>query len=227
MSQELLSQIREGGILYILLLIAICMHEFGHAYAADKLGDRLPRMQGRVSLNPLAHIDLIGTVILPIATIALSIGGGFPLVFGWGKPVQILLDNPKTRMKVDLISTAGGLAMNLVVAAISAVIMGAILLFSQSQTAVDFAEIAKYSIFLNCMLFVINMIPVPPLDGSHFLKYAVKMSDETYANFSRYGIIVLLVLINVPITSAVIMFAVQFLSNTFLMLTKLMLMLGA
>ena len=112
---DLLSEIREGGILYILLVIAITMHEFGHAYVADKLGDRLPRAEGRVTLNPLAHMDMMGTVILPILTIGLSLKTGFPMVFGWGKPVRVLLDNPKTRRKVDILSTLGGVSMNLAV----------------------------------------------------------------------------------------------------------------
>lgn len=116
---DLLSEIREGGILYILLVIAITMHEFGHAYVADKLGDRLPRAEGRVTLNPLAHMDMMGTVILPILTIGLSLKTGFPMVFGWGKPVRVLLDNPKTRRKVDILSTLGGVSMNLAVALVS------------------------------------------------------------------------------------------------------------
>ncbi|MBP3358588.1 MAG: site-2 protease family protein, partial [Opitutales bacterium] len=91
---DLLSQIREGGILYILLLIAITMHEYGHALFADKLGDKLPRAEGRVTINPMAHIDTMGTVILPILTIALSMGSGFPMVFGWGKPVNVMLADP-------------------------------------------------------------------------------------------------------------------------------------
>ena len=67
MNPDILSQIREGGILYILLLIAVTMHEFGHAFFADKLGDPLPRLQDRVTINPLAHMDTIGTVVLPQA----------------------------------------------------------------------------------------------------------------------------------------------------------------
>ena len=107
MNYELISQIREGGILYILLLIAITMHEFGHAWFADKLGDPLPRLQGRVTVNPLAHIDPFGTVILPLLTIAVSIGANFPIVFGWGKPVQVALNDAKNRDKIDLFSTLG------------------------------------------------------------------------------------------------------------------------
>ena len=72
METDLLSQIRYGGIMYILLVIAITMHEYGHALAADKLGDPLPRLHGRVSINPLVHMDMLGTVILPLITIAMS-----------------------------------------------------------------------------------------------------------------------------------------------------------
>ncbi|MFR6033423.1 MAG: site-2 protease family protein [Bacilli bacterium] len=77
METDLLSQIRYGGIMYILLVIAITMHEYGHALAADKLGDPLPRLHGRVSINPLVHMDMLGTVILPLITIAMSVGMSF------------------------------------------------------------------------------------------------------------------------------------------------------
>lgn len=226
MNAETLSLIREGGLLYIVLLIAICMHEFGHAFVADKLGDRLPRLEGRVSLNPLAHIDMMGTVILPILTIALSVGSGFPLVFGWGKPVRVFLDNPMTRTKVDLLSTAGGLAMNLVLAAISAILMGVILLLATSEFAVEAAKVAQLSVFVNCALFVINMLPVPPLDGAHFLKYAFRISDEVYARVAAWGIVILLVLINVPQTSRLIGLVMSYLAMLFMLLTKLVLLAG-
>ena len=172
MTPDLLGQIREGGILYVLLLIAITMHEYGHAFFADKLGDPLPRLQGRVSINPAAHMDALGTVVLPIITIALSIGSGFPLVFGWGKPVQVALDNPKTRKKIDILSTAGGVSANLFVALVSAVLVAAFFIAGLK----DFQEVAVQSVYINCVLFVINMLPIPPLDGSRFLKYAVNMS---------------------------------------------------
>ncbi len=211
---DLLSQIRTGGILYVLLLIAVTMHEFGHAYVADKLGDRLPRIDGRVTVNPLAHMDTMGTVILPILTIALSMGSGFPMVFGWGKPVEILLDNPRTRRRVDILSTLGGVSMNLVVALVSAVL----LVVFEIAGLRDFSEVAVTSIYINCVLFVINMIPVPPLDGSVFLKYYTPIGAETLALISRWGIVILLVLINVPLTSHIIMLAVKLLSSLYLRL---------
>ncbi len=216
---DLLSQIREGGILYILLLIAITMHEFGHAFVADKLGDPLPRADGRVTINPTAHIDTMGTVILPILTIALSMGTGFPMVFGWGKPVNLQLANPKTRAKVDILSTMGGVSMNLVVAFISAILLA---VFSITQWQ-DFASVAATSIILNCVLFVINMIPVPPLDGSVFLKYFTKITPETYYTIARWGIVILIALINIPFTARIIMMCVKILTALFIGIAELIL----
>lgn len=214
---DLLSQIREGGILYILLLIAITMHEYGHALFADKLGDKLPRAEGRVTINPMAHIDTMGTVILPILTIALSMGSGFPMVFGWGKPVNVMLADPKTRAKIDILSTMGGVSMNLVIALVSAILLAIFEILAMP----DFSQIALTSIYLNCVLFVINMIPVPPLDGSVFLKYFSKISAETYYTIARWGIVILIALINIPFTSRIIMMLVKFLATIFLLIAGL------
>jgi Zn-dependent protease len=217
MEMDLLSQIREGGILYILLLIAITMHEYGHALFADKLGDPLPRAEGRVTINPMAHIDTMGTVILPILTIALSMGSGFPMVFGWGKPVNVMLADPKTRAKIDILSTMGGVSMNLVIALISAILLAIFEILAMP----NFSQIALTSIYLNCVLFVINMIPVPPLDGSVFLKYFSKISAETYYTIARWGIVILIALINIPFTSRIIMMLVKFLATIFLLIAGL------
>ncbi|MBR7105993.1 MAG: site-2 protease family protein [Opitutales bacterium] len=214
---DLLSQIREGGILYILLLIAITMHEYGHALFADKLGDKLPRAEGRVTINPMAHIDTMGTVILPILTIALSMGSGFPMVFGWGKPVNVMLADPKTRARIDILSTMGGVSMNLVIALVSAILLAIFEILAMP----DFSQIALTSIYLNCVLFVINMIPVPPLDGSVFLKYFSKISAETYYTIARWGIVILIALINIPFTSRIIMMLVKFLATIFLLIAGL------
>ena len=195
MNPDILSQIREGGILYILLLIAVTMHEFGHAFFADKLGDPLPRLKDRVTINPLAHMDTIGTVVLPIITIALSMGTGFPMVFGWGKPVEISLSNPKTRKRIDIIATAGGVAMNLVVAFVSAMLLAAFLLLGWEN---------------------MQEVALPPLDGSRFLKYAVDMSEHTYYAISRYGILILLLLVNIPFTASIFMFITRAIASVFI-----------
>ena len=193
METDLLSQIRYGGIMYILLVIAITMHEYGHALAADKLGDPLPRLHGRVSINPLVHMDMLGTVILPLMTIAMSVGMSFPMVFGWGKPVITQAPSGKNAMKVDLLSTAGGVAMNLVVAFISAVLLGILAIFGLK----DFVEIAMYS------------------------KYAVNMSDELYMRISQWGIVILIVLINIPLAMNIIHAIVSALTGGFLIVSNI------
>ncbi len=212
-SDTLMEMVKNGGIFYILMLIGVTMHEFGHAFAADRLGDPLPRLQGRVTMNPLAHMDMLGTVILPILMIVLSYStaGGGMILFGWGKPVQVSLPNPKTRVRDDLLSTAAGPAMNLVLALLSAVL-------AALATLAGFEEIAgvcAFSIFMNCMLFVINMVPLPPLDGSHFLRYAVNMREETYMQLSRWGFVIFLVLINIPAFRRVLHFLISHLAMVF------------
>ena len=111
-----LEALRWGALKMILLVVSIGLHEFGHAWMADRRGDPLPRAQGRVTLDPLAHIDPIGTLLIPGLMIFWPVlfGGGAPVaLIGWGKPVQILLPNPRTRHWDDILSTAAGPAMNL------------------------------------------------------------------------------------------------------------------
>ena len=175
---------------FLALVCSLSLHEWGHAFVADKLGDPLPRAQGRVTLNPLAHIDLIGTIILPLAMILLN--PGFAII-GWAKPVQVSLPNPKTRMRDDLLSTAAGPAMNFLIA------LGcAIGLPFAARFAPDFAAPLMLVIQLNILLMVFNLIPLPPLDGSHFLPY-IGMSHETYARIASFSLIILIVLINIPL----------------------------
>lgn len=196
MDPETFDLLRNGAILYIILVGSIALHEWGHAYSADRLGDPLPRSQGRVTLNPLAHIDPIGTVLIPLVMIFMPIfmGGamGFMMI-GWGKPVMVSLPNRRTEVRDDLIITAAGPAMNLVISLGAALIGGVII----SQVP-DFAPIIGQIIFLNCLLVVFNLLPIPPLDGSHFMRRIFKMRDETYFALAGYGFIILIVLINIP-----------------------------
>lgn len=183
--------LQEGLTIYLILVASLSIHEWAHAFSADKLGDPLPRAQGRVTLNPLAHMDLIGTVILPMAMIFLNPGFA---IFGWGKPVQVSLPNPRTRVRDDLIITGAGPLSNLVLAFLGACIGGFVLKAFPDASALR--GMFELFITLNCLLFLFNLIPVPPLDGSRFLKHALGMTEKTYANFATYGFIVILVLIN-------------------------------
>lgn len=150
------------------VIIAITFHEFAHAYAADKLGDDTPRMQGRLNLNPMSHIDPMGFMLLMFAG------------FGWGKPVQINPRNFNRNVRMDkgemLVSLAGPL-MNFVLAIISAFALGTIYMFSSTDFFFSTAGSIIYVLLqqilaINIGLGVFNLIPLPPLDGSKiFINY--------------------------------------------------------
>ena len=180
-------------ILFFVLVASLSVHEWAHAITADKLGDPLPRAEGRVTLNPIAHVDPIGTFLIPLTVLFFSPGFS---VFGWGKPVRVSLPNEKTRVRDDLLITAAGPFSNLCIALVTACIAGLFLDLDDGNAQIG--KLTETIITLNCLLFVFNLIPVPPLDGSHFLKHAVRMKEETYAKLSSYGFLILLVLINLP-----------------------------
>jgi Zn-dependent protease len=187
-------QLATGLILYLILCASIALHEFGHAKAADLLGDPLPRLQGRVTLNPLAHLDPIGTGLIPLVMIF----SGLPFaLIGWGKPVQISLPNPRTRIRDDILITAAGPSVNLLIALVVTLAAGLMARFSPMDPN-QWMLVPLLAIRLNVSLFVFNLIPIPPLDGSHFFRHLIGMTDENFYRFSRMGGIILLVLINIP-----------------------------
>ena len=183
--------LRDGLLQLILLIISIGLHEFGHAWMADLRGDPLPRMQGRVTLNPFAHADPIGTIALPAIMIFLSPGFG---LIGWGKPVQISLPNPKTRRMDDIYITLAGPAMNLVLCFVFAVIGGLGNFDPKTQEVV--IRFLVGGIYLNAGLVVFNLIPIPPLDGSRLALRLGLYSEELFLTLARWGFVILLVLVN-------------------------------
>lgn len=181
----------ELGVVAIAFVIAITIHEFAHAFTADRLGDPTPRVQGRLSLNPLAHIDMIGTVLVPLFLIL----SRSPIVFGWAKPVQFdpyNLENP--RRDAAIISFAGP-ASNLLLAAVTAIIIHASS-FSGFHPALVTA-IAYPIALINVVLAVFNLIPIHPLDGGKIL-VGLLPPDIAYdwdRILRQYGLILLLLLI--------------------------------
>ena len=181
-------------ILFLLLVVCITIHEWAHAWVADKLGDPLPRQQGRVTLDPRSHIDPIGTLLIPLIMIFAS--PGFAII-GWGKPVQISLPNRKTKKRDDILITIAGPLSNLSIAFICSLSFG---LFYRFVPLGESALLLLYQIVsLNAVLFLFNLLPIPPLDGSHILKNMVNMKDETFLKFSKYGFFILIILINIPL----------------------------
>ncbi len=188
-----LEHLRWGALQLILLIISIGLHEFGHAWVADLRGDPLPRLQGRVTLNPFAHTDPIGTILLPAVMIFLSPGFG---LIGWGKPVQISLPNPRTRRMDDTCITLAGPGMNLVLCLVLALI-GAFGNFDPVQDRLVIRFLVS-GIFLNSGLVVFNLIPIPPLDGSRLAVRFGLYTEEIFLALARWGFVILLIAVNLP-----------------------------
>lgn len=196
-------------------IISFTVHEWGHAMMADRLGDDTPRSQGRVTLNPIVHIDLLGTIIIPILA-GLGFFGRLGLI-GWAKPVQTNPNNFQNRTRDQAWVTIAGPLMNLVLALIATI--GAALSF---RFLPSLAPLLIAVLKLNVLLIVFNLLPVPPLDGSKFLMYWFGMSEETYIRFSQWGGILLLVLVNVPQVQIVLIFLQQAVLKPFILLLTLL-----
>lgn len=191
-----LAQIADIVLVYLLLLIVVTLHEFGHAWAATKMGDPTPRLQGRLSLNPLAHIDPVGTALLPIlALMAGAIGSpAARLIVGWGKPVQVEPTFFRNRAKGEVFVSLAGPIMNLLLALVAILAAKLLLRLRMDSLSETMQALAALSVFLAFF----NMLPIPPLDGSHVLKHAVGLRDETYNQIAQWGFLLIVLVINLP-----------------------------
>ena len=186
------STLADGLIQYLMLVALLTFHEFGHAWTAWKCGDDTARLQGRVSLNPIVHMDPIGTVLLPLVMIFMPGAGRF--LIGWAKPVPVNPSNFNKPKRDDILVTMAGPGMNVLLAVILVAAAKTCLVFNSEPAAEYFVQAAGLSLVL-CFF---NLIPVPPLDGSHVLRVVTGMSHETYANFARFGFIIVIVLLQIP-----------------------------
>jgi Zn-dependent protease len=195
-------------ILYqmIALLFAISVHESAHAWTASRCGDPTARMLGRVSLNPIRHIDLFGTIILPLVA-AIS---GIPLL-GWAKPTPVDPRNFRNPMLDDILTSVAGPVSNFIVATGALLLLGGISLSSASghslimglsggfdggasDSALTPVAMLLYALMIiNIVLAVFNLIPVPPLDGSHVLRHF--LSEPVRMVYDRTGFFALLALV--------------------------------
>jgi len=174
---------------FIILILSLSFHEAAHAWTADKLGDPTARMLGRITLNPLAHIDWIGTVLFPL----LAMYSGLPLL-GWAKPVPVSWANLRSPRRDFAIVAAAGPISNLILAFIAAAILTGVG-GGGSGFAADATNVGGFLtalVVINVLLAVFNMIPVPPLDGGNVLSGIVPESVARVIDMTRpYGFIVL------------------------------------
>src|SRR5215469_12779803 len=178
-------------IFYIGLVVLLTFHEFAHAWVAWLCGDDTARLQGRLSLNPVVHIDPIGTVVFPLLMIFTSIGGW---LIGWAKPVPINLANLRNPVRDDVLIAMAGPAMNLALAVVLVGLARIFYAFDADQATLQILNFANLSLLL-CFF---NLIPIPPLDGSHVLRNFIGMSWETYWNLCRFGIIPVWIVMRIP-----------------------------
>jgi Zn-dependent protease len=190
-------QVRVALFYVIAFVVSVSVHEFGHAFVADRLGDRIPRLQGRLTLSPIAHIDPIGTLAVPLLG---ALVAGLPL-FAWGKPVQTNPANYTRRMSMrtgSMLVAAAGPFMNLVLAVIGSLVIVALTRAGVLSPALQRGLIG-YIVVLNLVLLFFNLIPLGPLDGAAVLAGLLPSSMQRIVELNRkYGMLILLVLFLSP-----------------------------
>lgn len=191
----------EGLLFYLCFIPVLTFHEFAHAWTSWKCGDDTAKDLGRVSLNPIVHMELVGTVILPMLAIYFSVANpalaGF--IIGWGKPVPVNLNNLRNPRRDDTLIALAGPGMNLILAFLCMAIakIGYVL---KANGNAQVGEILVTTGFLlvqvNLVLAFFNLLPIPPLDGSHVLWNALRLSYESYFRVMPYGILIVLAVLN-------------------------------
>ncbi len=189
----------------IILIYSIIIHEISHGYAAYLCGDTTARDRGRLSLNPIPHIDLVGSIIVPLILIVMNAG----ILFGWAKPVPV---NPfyfRNRRRDEILVSFAGPASNLaLVIVFLAIAKAGSIVFPNS---VRLMQILFSAMVLNFVLALFNLIPIPPLDGSHIVRNAFSGKvEEFYQKIEPFGFLILLGFIYFGIAGWILMFFLRF-----------------
>jgi Zn-dependent protease len=197
---------------FAILVFALSLHEASHAWMASRLGDPTARMLGRVTLNPIKHIDPFGTILIPLAMLFLLPSG---FLIGWAKPTPVTTRNFRKIRRDDILTTLAGPLSNLLAAVVATILLAVLARVSApgaemvrelaggiagpglaaSSPAVPIAMILYLAVWLNLILAVFNLIPLPPLDGSHILRHFLPYKAlRFYDSIGMFGLIAFLFL---------------------------------
>lgn len=202
------------------VLVAVVFHEVAHGYVANWLGDDTARKAGRLTLNPLSHIDPLGSVILPLLLLVTNAG----FLFGWAKPVPVNFGQLRRPKRDMVLVAAAGPLTNLVLATAAALLLRAILAHAgHGQGAlfegllVPVAMIAQYTVLMNVFLGVFNMLPIPPLDGGRVLTGLLPLDlARRFARIEPFGFLILILLLMSSTLGLLIRRPIQVLLNVLL-----------
>jgi Zn-dependent protease len=173
------------------VVFAITLHEAAHGYVAKSFGDRTAEMQGRITLNPLKHIDLIGTILVPGVLILAAKLGGPQFVFGWAKPVPVNFGNLRDPKRDMLWVAAAGPGANLVMAVLWALLLKAAAAGAVWESA-HLLLMAKVGVSVNLVLMALNLLPIPPLDGGRIAVSLLPVhAAHAYARIEPYGLFII------------------------------------
>lgn len=210
--------IRSGLLLYVLLVVTLCLRAYAQAWMAYRLGDHTAADSGRLTLNPLPHMDLIGSVVLPLICIFYLQPRMTSISFfiAWAKPVPVNPANFKNPSRDFLFTQLANPAMSLTLALLAAIAGG--LLYHIDQRS---AEVFVSLILINASLIVIDCLPIPPLPGAMVLRQFGVMSDEVFWQIARWGGLVLIVAFQIPFVRGLLGMVIQILAYPFMLVFQL------
>jgi Zn-dependent protease len=186
-------------VMIVPLIMAVTIHEVAHGYVAFRLGDNTAKLAGRLTLNPLKHLDITGSLILPLM---LKIMGS-PVIFGYAKPVPVNFYNLRNQPRDTVLVSAAGVSANLAMVLISGLLFRGLQSLKPiwydtilSSILSELSGMLYFSVLINTVLAVFNLLPIPPLDGSRILAAFLPMHIRIhYARLERFGILILIFLL--------------------------------
>lgn len=209
----------------VILLFSVILHEVMHGLAALYFGDHTAENAGRLTLNPIPHIDPIGTILVPALFLLPALfGGGTGFIVGWAKPVPVNPLNFSNIRRGELVVALAGVAANFAVAIIAAILFHLVPLSLMQAGGIPFLDVLSFTVTINLILGVFNLIPIPPLDGSKVVlsQLPYKLARQ-YEHLERYGFMIILFLWFFPIPGTgipILSYIISFLVGSFSLLLR-------